>query len=188
MKKIPRLGDTLVLEGLIDKKQHEKSLSVQHTHPMKSIGEIISKLYNIPEGKIEAIFVKNILVPSIHNHLYSELGKKINNPDFDLVKIVPAIDIQIKTYKRITIASKTFSYANDLMFEPSTDKIFLSKIDCVVESIVMHTAYDESIQFQHILLEFDIPSQKITLENPAIIMEAKIKLTQVLKKREMAGI
>jgi hypothetical protein len=181
------LGDALVKEGLINQTQLQKSLSVHISHPTKSLGEILSKLYGIAEGKVEAIFVQNILLPAIRNFLYAELQKKINNPDFDLAKEVPSMEIKIRGYQRVTIASKSFTYENDLFYGPATAKHFLFRIDCTIEAIVMRTVYADTLEFKEVFLEFDLQNQRVTLENPSIIMEAKIKLNQITKGRKQTA-
>jgi hypothetical protein len=181
MKQTPKLGYALVMEGLIDEQQLAKSLSVQKLHPTKSIGEIVSKLYNISEEAVESIFVRDILIPSFRNFLYSELKKKINTPDFDLLKAVPAIEIILGNYTRVTIVSKTFAYVDNLL-RPSTHKNFLSKIDCSIKTVQLRTLYEKVIEFQDVVVEYDIQNQRITMENPSLIMEAKIRLNQIMKK------
>ncbi len=182
-----KLGQTLVSAGIISQKQLDKSLSVQRSHPTKSIGEIVSKLYNIQEGVIEATFVKAVLSPAIRNFIYSELKKKINTPGFNLLKAVLSIDLEIQRYKRITIASKTFTLDENSFYKPSKDKKFLSKINCTIKSIVLHTAHNARIDFNDVLMEFDIQSQKLSMDNPSLIMEAKIRLNQILKKNQING-
>jgi hypothetical protein len=177
-----KLGWVLVLEGVITRQQLDKVLDVRRLHKTKSIGEIVNKLFSIPEGKVESIFVREVLIPTISESLYKELRKTKTTQEIDIKELVPTIAVKVSKFHRNTNSSKLFTFESPTFFQPSSQKGFLSTIDCTIDKLEIKTRFDANIEFKDVELEYDLQNQTISWENPAILLEAKIRLNQIIKK------
>ncbi len=180
-QKILKLGWVLVLDGVISRQQLDKALSIQKLHPTRSIGEIICKLFNIPEGIIEAIFVREVLVPTISECVYTELRKSKTAQEVDIKELVPTVEVIISKFQRNTHSSKLFTFESPNSFQPSSQKSFLSTIECTIQQLELKTSFDTNIKFKDVILEYNIQNQTISWDNPAVLTEAKVRLNQLIK-------
>lgn len=181
MEKISRIGALLVQEGVIKQAQLDDVLNRQKEHPDLTVGEIVAQQFNIPEQYIETVFVEEILLKSLKQWFLDELAKKLKG--LDVGKVVEDIQITINEFTRVSSAQKVYKRTTKGVFAPSCEKKYLSKIHCCTESITLKTRLGEDIVFQEFVIEYDVQSQKIACENESVIVEAKIKLMQLLKKK-----
>ena len=182
-QKILKLGWVLVLDGVISREQLNEALSIQKLHRTRSIGEIISKLFNIPEGKIESIFVRDVLIPTITECVYTELSKIKPAQEIDAKELVPTVEVTISQFRRNTLSSKLFTFESPNSFKPSSQKSFLSTIECTIQQLELKTSFDTNIKFNDVVLEYNMQNQTISWDNPAVLVESKVRLNQIIKKK-----
>ena len=107
MKKNLKIGWMLVREGVISRPQLENILDFQQKYPDRRVGEIATDLFNIPEEKIESVYVNHVLCPLIEQWFYTQLTRKL--PDIDIAKIVPEIKVSITDFSRSFTITQHFS-------------------------------------------------------------------------------
>ena len=179
MKKIAKIGEILIKEGIISGIQLENILGVQDRQPERSVGEIAADLYAIREDEIESIFGNHILLQVVKEWFQAGLTEKL--PNLALDTIISSIDVQISRFTRSAIAQKEFVKGGGPLFQGAEEKKYLYKINCEVDKVIIKTAMGPEIAFENLTVEYDVQSQQLKVDNAAVLLEAKIRLIQLVK-------
>ncbi len=181
-RKILRLGWVLRTEGIINSEQLGQALDAQKSAPNKTLGEILTYLFGIPEYEIETVFSREIIRQTISDYFYSELEKKFSNLDKEIDELIPGINILIRRHERLSSFSSSFSLKSD-MYQPTGNSSFLKKIICDIDHIKITTFSQKEVTFNDVKLEYDVHSKQIRLDNPAIMSEARLRLNQIFRSQ-----
>lgn len=77
-EKVKRFGEVLIESGLLTLDQLNELLEEQRQDPHMNIGEMASKRFDIPISKIEALFVEQIVLPSVRTILLRALSQELS--------------------------------------------------------------------------------------------------------------
>ena len=181
MAKILKIGWVLVREGVISQAQLENILEHQKKKPTRSVGEIAADLFGIPEEEIETIFADQILAEAVKGWFFEEIGRRMAG--LPIERLITAIEVEINGYTRNIISQKDFTRTRDNRFHPDRDRRFLSTISSTIKKLTIKTAFKEEIVFQEFKITFDMQSRTVSVENEALVIEARIKLNRLLKRQ-----
>jgi len=187
MAKILRLGWILVREGVISKEQMEQALDVQkRKFPDQSLGEVVSRLFTIPEEEIETIFINHILFHVVTDWFYREIGQKMGKTSQEIEAIIPHITLTLNGYTRLATRKTTFARKGK-HFHPTSSRTALSQILAEFDRIEFVSTLGDPLVFSGVQIEYDVQTQHLKIGDQSIGLQVKVRLTQMMKGSQKAA-
>lgn len=179
--KFVKFGFVLVKEGVITHSQLGEALELKSSHEDKLLGEIISSQFGIPELEIEKVYLDQVIIPFIEYWFFRELAKKVKAENWSVEAGIPRIEVTLKSYCRQMTRSSC--YANvDGSLTVTASEASLTKVNAIIDKLTISTNLGQEIVFEELALDLDPARQVLTLENPSVILESRIRILQQLKR------
>lgn len=179
--KFVKFGFVLVKEGLITHSQLGEALELKSSHEDKLLGEIISSQFGIPELEIEKVYLNQVIIPFIEYWFFKELAKKIKADNWSVEEGIPRIEVTLKSYCRQMTRSSCYTNV-DGNLTITASEASLTKVNAIIEKLTIATNFGQELVFAELALDLDPARQVLTLENPSVILETRIRILQQLKK------
>lgn len=175
------LGELLVKNKIITQMQLNQALKAHDRYPNQSIGQVVSKVFNIPLEIIETTMLTKSVIPKIEVWFKKNIDQKPKTiPPSSTIK---TLEININSYTRYEGESVTFVRNEMGYYCEEIRDTSLEKLAIVIEEIRLTTRRNQVISLKDINIEISLGSNNIKAENPGFITEARLKLLQAMKQK-----
>ncbi|MBI5559338.1 MAG: hypothetical protein HY885_17070 [Deltaproteobacteria bacterium] len=176
-----KFGWILLREGLIQRNQMENILNIQRKKQDRLFGELASHYFSVPEEEIEAAFANHVLTPFLKTWFFEELGKKVKVKGMRYEEFVPGVDITLTGFTRKIVRS-SFYENNKGHYTLGSGSVELQIKGGA--DLTIHTVVNEPVVFAEVQFELNMATLAMTLLNPHLFTEAKLRLLQLFKKQD----
>ncbi len=180
------IGELLVKNKIITPTQLNQALKARSHYPNQSIGQVVSKVFNIPLEIIETTMLTKSLVPKIGVWFKKNIDQKSKNIGIPPSSTIKTLEININSYTRYEGESVTFVRNEMGYYCEEVRNTSLEKLAIVIEEIRLTTRRNQVISLKDIHIEITLGSDEIKAENPGFITEARLKLLQAMKQKNPA--
>ncbi|MFZ5758898.1 MAG: hypothetical protein ACOY32_04600 [Thermodesulfobacteriota bacterium] len=175
-----KFGWILLREGLIQRKQMENILNLQERHQDRLFGELAVHYFAVPEEEVEAVFANHVLLPFCRNWFLEQLTRRITITALEGRPFIVAVDLVLASFTRRIIRATTYT-PGDRECVPVSGNVSLL-VNGTFAEVVIRTAINESLIFADVQFDFVRERLEMTLVNPHLFTEAKMRLNQLHKK------
>ncbi len=179
--KFIKFGSVLVQQRVITPSQLERAVALKTQQEDKLLGEIIAREFAIPELEIEKIYLNQIIVPYLENWFFKELSKKIKVTGWSVEGGIPQITVTLKSYSRQMTRCSSYTTV-DGNLTVTASEASLTKVRALIDKLTIRTDLGQDLCFSDLSFDLDPAHQILLLENPSVLLEARIRIMQLLKK------
>ena len=177
------LGELLVKHKVITELQLSQALKAQTRYPNMSIGQVVSKVFNIPIEIIETTMITKSVLPKIEVWFKKNIDQKSKKDGIPPSATIKEFALDIAGYTRYEGEAVHF-LRNEMGYycEDSRDAR-MEKLAIVIKEIQLTTRRNQLITLNDIHLDITLGTNEIRSENPGFIAEARLKLLHALKQK-----
>ncbi len=177
------IGELLVKNHIITQTQLNQALKSHNRYPNHSIGQVVSKIFNISPETIETTLITKSIIPTIITWFQKNIARKTQKTAFPLSSSIKKVEIEISSYTRYEGEAVQF-IRNEMGYycEESRDTS-LEKLALTLETIKITTIRKQEITLSDVHLNITLGSNEIKTENPGFLAEARLKLLHALKQK-----
>lgn len=184
--KFVKFGFVLVKEGIVSHAQLGAALELKREHEDRLLGEIITSEFAVPELEIEKVYLSQVIIPFIEYWFFKELSKKIKVEGWSVEGGITRIEVTLKSYSRQMTRSSSYATV-DGNLTVTASQASLTKVRALIEKLIIYTNFGQELVFEELHFELDPGRQHLVLENPSVILEARIRIMQLLRKGELVA-
>ncbi|MEN8257945.1 MAG: hypothetical protein ABFS09_08800 [Thermodesulfobacteriota bacterium] len=176
------LGEALIRARVISQAHLNKALQVQTGNAHLSLGEILTKLFNIPRNVVESHYINLSIIPLIKEWLQEQLDIKEFSEGIPLRSIIDHIAITVPSFTRHQAETVSFDLGEDGMYRENNSVKKMERILATIEPLVITTKKQQKIVFNNVHLEVNLEDKGVRADNPGFFSEVKLRLLKSLKE------
>lgn len=177
------LGEALIEAGLINEAHLKKALTAQASNPNLSLGEIITKLYDVPRDMVESHYITLAIIPLIKEWLQTELNKKEFSDGLPTGSVIADIAINVSAFSRHKGETVSFKRVEGGMYREISSLMKMERILTTIEFLVITTTKKQKITLNDVHLEVNLKNKGVRPDNPGFLAEVNLRLQKAFKEK-----